>query len=302
MSLAEKSFGNGEVIIKEGDTGRSFFRILEGKASVYADYGKKDPFRLAVLEAGEYFGEMAIIEAYPRSATVIAVGSVRVVEIPESDMDAYFAQNPDQIFELIKHLGSRVQSMTNDYNDAKALLKEVRESDAGKNMSLFSKIKKHINLYQYNKNKMPEASEETRQEPYVNYNDGTGNVREYRKGLIICKEGDADNSMFILHRGEIGFYNNYRRRGDEVEAGKLSAVSVFGEMGLIAGEARPATAVSESDDTVVEVIRQDELEEIFRTNPAKIDLILRQLSFRLRKLTHDFMYACKDITETYNDK
>ena len=51
MSVVEKSFYKGEVIVKEGDIGDSFFRLLEGKASVYADWAKKDqePFRIALL-------------------------------------------------------------------------------------------------------------------------------------------------------------------------------------------------------------------------------------------------------------
>ena len=56
MGLVEKTFSQGEVIIKEGDIGKSFFQIVKGKAGVYADYGKADPFRIAVLEAGEFFG------------------------------------------------------------------------------------------------------------------------------------------------------------------------------------------------------------------------------------------------------
>ena len=107
MSVVEKSFYKGEVIVKEGDIGDSFFRLIEGKASVYADWDKKDqePFRIALLETGEYFGEMAIIEAYPRNATIVAVGNVRVIEIPKDDLTTYFRENPDQILVLMKHLG-----------------------------------------------------------------------------------------------------------------------------------------------------------------------------------------------------
>ena len=72
MGLAVREFSNGEVIINEGDTGKSIFRLVEGNADVIADYGKKDPMRLAVLKAGDYFGEMAIFEEYPRSAAVVA--------------------------------------------------------------------------------------------------------------------------------------------------------------------------------------------------------------------------------------
>lgn len=140
MSVVEKSFYKGEVIVKEGDIGDSFFRLLEGKASVYADWDKKDqePFRIALLETGEYFGEMAIIDSIPRNATIVAVGNVRVIEIPKDELTTYFHENPDQILELMQHLGRRVQAMTNDYNEAKALLKEVKEAEASKKKSLFS--------------------------------------------------------------------------------------------------------------------------------------------------------------------
>ena len=138
MAIAEKTIKRGEIIIKEGDIGKSFFQLIEGRAGVYADYDKKEPFRLAILEAGEFFGEMAILEAYPRSATVVAESNCQVIEIPESDMEKYFRENPDTVIQLMKHLGSRVQAMANDYAEAEQLLKEMRESDAGKNKSLFS--------------------------------------------------------------------------------------------------------------------------------------------------------------------
>ena len=51
----------------------------------------------------------------------------------------------------MKHLGRRVQAMTNDYNEAKALLKEVKEAEASKKKSLFSRIKKHVDMYENNK-------------------------------------------------------------------------------------------------------------------------------------------------------
>lgn len=72
MSTMEKTFGDGEIIIKEGDMGNSFFQLLEGTVGVYANYGSDDEVKYGVIEAGQYFGEMAVIESYPRSSTVIA--------------------------------------------------------------------------------------------------------------------------------------------------------------------------------------------------------------------------------------
>ena len=63
---------------------------------------------------------------------------------------------------------------------------------------------------------------------------------------------------------------------------------------------REATAVAETDDTYVEVITPDYLEAIFNACPVKIELILRQLSYRLRVLNYDVITTCKEITEAYN--
>ena len=301
MSLAEKTFKNGEVIIKEGDIGKSFFQLLEGKANVVADYGKKDQLRLAVLEAGEYFGEMAIIETYPRSATVVAEGNVRVIEIPESELNEYFTQNPDMILELMKHLGNRVRTMTKDYNDAQALLKQLREADSGKKNSLFSKIKKHIDLYQSNKNKMPEHSAESMRATMESVgSDTSGNIESYSAGTVIFSEGEYGRCMYILQGGKVGIYNNYGQ-SNELKLTELLPVTFFGEMGMISEEDRSATAVAEQEGTCVEIIFPEDLENMFKTNPVKVDAILRHLSFRLRKLTVDFLNTCKEITEAYND-
>ena len=127
MSTIEKTFSNGEVIIKEGDSGNSFFQILEGTATVYKNYGKDDQVKLTVLTPGQYFGEMAVIETYPRSSTVVADGEVKVVEIPGEDLNTYYRENPDEIVSIMKHLGNRLKQLTADYNEAKGLFTDIEK-------------------------------------------------------------------------------------------------------------------------------------------------------------------------------
>lgn len=55
----------GTTLVKEGEVGREFFVVLEGEVSV--DVGGQE---VAVLKAGEWFGELAIIDPAPRDATV----------------------------------------------------------------------------------------------------------------------------------------------------------------------------------------------------------------------------------------
>ena len=87
MSTIEKTFNDGDIIIKEGDKGNTFFQLLEGKAAVYKNYDHDDQVKLTVLEAGQYFGEMAVIEGYPRSTSIVAEGEAKVVEIAAEELN-----------------------------------------------------------------------------------------------------------------------------------------------------------------------------------------------------------------------
>jgi CRP-like cAMP-binding protein len=64
----------GEIILREGRLGRELFVILEGTATV-----TRDGHVVNILHAGDYFGELAAIEAVPRSATVHATTDLDVL-------------------------------------------------------------------------------------------------------------------------------------------------------------------------------------------------------------------------------
>ena len=299
MSMIQKSFKKGEVIVKEGDTGKSFFFILEGSASVYGGFGKSNQLKIGDIEAGEFFGEMAILEAYPRSATVVAKDGTRVVEIPGNELKSFFEENPDMIFELMRHLAARIQVVTDDYNEAKVLLKDVNKAETpDQKKSLFSKIKKHIDIYQNSKNS--DMGTMSFNKDFGSFADnGSSQTDTYNRGMVICKEGDAARCMYVLHSGSVGIYRNYGER-DEEKQSTLSAVSFFGEMGMINETPRTATAVAESDGTRIEELYMEDLESTFQSCPDKIIMILRHMSYRLRRLNTDFLEACKEITENYN--
>lgn len=297
MGIIEKSFRNGEVMIREGDTGRTFYRILEGSATVYSNLEKKDQMRLGKLNEGEYFGEMAILEDYPRSASVVAVGDVRLLEIPESDMNEYFTEDPDRMVDLVKHIGNRIRNMTADYGEAKSLLDQHRRSDAArKDKSLFSKIKKHIDLYQSNKSDLSKPDASLYSDAFARMaSDDSSWIKSYRKGMFICREGDSDDKIYILISGEASLYIKYRT-DDEHKIYDASPVFVIGEM---CDGGRNATIVVESDNTKVEIFNPDTLKEAFAASPNKVDLLLRLLSYRLRILNIDFLNTCKEIKEDY---
>ena len=190
--------------------------------------------------------------------------------------------------------------MTGDYAESKALLRELRGSEnENAKKSLFSKIKKHIDVYQSNKNKLTDTTKSFDVKFDYFAANGAEYTKEFRKGGIICNKGDASNCMYVLLSGEVGIYDNYKKPNEE-KLSSLEAISFFGEMGMFTEDPRTASAVAETDNTKVEMIDQNDIMDTYKTNPEKIDMLLRHMSYRLRRLTSDFLSACKEITENYN--
>ena len=74
----------GEVIVRQGDKGDSFYVLAEGRAAVQRETPSK-PLRLAELSAGDSFGEAAIISGDPRDATVLMLTAGRLMRLSRSD-------------------------------------------------------------------------------------------------------------------------------------------------------------------------------------------------------------------------
>ena len=300
MSTMEKTFINGDVIIKEGDSGNTFFQLLEGKVGVYKDYDKADEVKLAVLEQGQYFGEMAVIENYPRSSTIVAEGDVKVLEIAAEELKEYVSQNPDKILEIMKVLGSRVNAMTQDYDNVKKALDEARKKNSSDKYSGFFNMMMKQSIYLSSKNfRLEQPSAEALREAAAAVSNAGGDKGEtYVQGRVIFKEGEVGKCMYILHEGKVGIYNHFGEV-NEIKLSVVEPVACFGEMGMLTGEARNSTAVSEAEGTKVEIIRPEEIGDLFKTSPEKIDMIMKNLSFRLRSITYDYFKACKELSE-YN--
>jgi putative ABC transport system ATP-binding protein len=74
--MSDYSYQPGETIIRQGDPGREFFIIAEGRVSVQAADGTGQR-EITQLKTGDYFGEIALMEDRPRNATIIAMEPTR---------------------------------------------------------------------------------------------------------------------------------------------------------------------------------------------------------------------------------
>jgi NADH dehydrogenase len=77
----------GEIVFDEGDTGDSLFMILSGQVEVLKRIGEQLQV-IGTLQAGEYFGEMALLGRLPRSASTRALTALDLLVLPGSDFSA----------------------------------------------------------------------------------------------------------------------------------------------------------------------------------------------------------------------
>ena len=104
----ERAYPQGGVVVREGESGDSFFLIGAGSAQVTLQGPDGQPNSLAVLKAGEFFGEVAVLERRPRSATVTAKKSCRLLEIKGEEFRSLLAAHPDMRSKVYTKLSERL--------------------------------------------------------------------------------------------------------------------------------------------------------------------------------------------------
>jgi CRP-like cAMP-binding protein len=105
MSWRPVTFAPGEVVIRAGDSGDALYVIVRGRAGVAG----KNLSR--TLREGDYFGEIALIDNGPRSATVIAVDELRTIEIPKSAFLTFLVREPAFARRIMTSLANRVRGL-----------------------------------------------------------------------------------------------------------------------------------------------------------------------------------------------
>jgi CRP-like cAMP-binding protein len=103
----------GESIVTEGTLGDAVYLLLSGRAAVTRkDAGDR---KLAELETGEFFGEMSLVEAAARSATVVALEECRVFRLPNQELHRLAEEDPQSmnrmLVVIVRTLSGRLREM-----------------------------------------------------------------------------------------------------------------------------------------------------------------------------------------------
>ena len=113
--IAEKAlehfFKKGEVVIREGDRDRRLFVMISGEVDVIKDLGGHKGKRVRILGPYSYFGEMALIDDLPRSASVVTREDSQLLSIDHGHLRREIEGNPEIAFELLKMLSWRIRAI-----------------------------------------------------------------------------------------------------------------------------------------------------------------------------------------------
>src|SRR5260370_24144899 len=111
MSVAKKrTFRSGEVIFHRDDPGQVLYLIKEGKVKICLISPDGQEISLAVLGAGEYFGEFALYDGLPRSADAIAIEKVECYTLQRSDFQHAIMKNPKIAIQVLEGLSKRLRN------------------------------------------------------------------------------------------------------------------------------------------------------------------------------------------------
>lgn len=102
-----RTFHPGEIIFAEYEPGDSFYLIQAGRVKISKIVGEIEK-TIDILQPPEIFGEMAILEGAPRSATAQAVDQVKVLEFNRANFEVLMMGNPQIALRLLKLFTKRI--------------------------------------------------------------------------------------------------------------------------------------------------------------------------------------------------
>lgn len=107
VTAADKTYNSGDVIVRQGEKALGFYLVVEGKVDV-----EKAGKIVATLGPGQFFGEMALLDEEPRTASVKAATRSRCLVVYSWEFWASVGKDPEALRSLLKESVRRLRGST----------------------------------------------------------------------------------------------------------------------------------------------------------------------------------------------
>src|ERR1700733_1218548 len=128
-SLVERKFAAGQMIINQGDEGTSMYIVAEGHVNIHLPGEASRRISLKDIAVGEYFGELALFDDKPRSASAVATTNAILLELGRDTLSKYLTQRPHAAMTLLRTLAGRLRE-TNEMLSQRAAKNAVQELES----------------------------------------------------------------------------------------------------------------------------------------------------------------------------
>ena len=105
----EKKIQKGEILIREGDLSDCAYILESGRAEVLKSLPGGESQVVGTLEQNDIFGELGLIDGFPRSATVKALAPCRVSILTQQAFNSLARNNPQALMPILKILANRLR-------------------------------------------------------------------------------------------------------------------------------------------------------------------------------------------------
>jgi F420-non-reducing hydrogenase small subunit len=300
MNKGDELFGTvyekGEVIFRQGDSGDTMFIIQSGAVEVTRSSEGKDVV-LAVLERGDFFGEMALLDNSPRSATVKAIQRSRLLPLNRQSLSSRARTDPAILLQVMASLIMRLEKTNR-------LLREVVHGSESLRRALVSDPTQRAynggdqvqprtayaeqRIQSLDPVKSLPGSEKEKQgvheAPSVASQDFPFEIDQhacscFEPGMDIFRQGDPGEFMYFVAEGLVEITQECE--GDRFKLARLGPGDFFGEMALVTGGPRVANATAVEKTRLLAVNRDEFLAKV-QIHPELGLFIVQSLISRLR--------------------
>jgi CRP/FNR family cyclic AMP-dependent transcriptional regulator len=117
-SVRRRFFKRGEVVFHKGDPGGSLFIIAEGQVKIVLPSDSGEEALLSVLNEGDFFGELSLLDGQPRSATIVTTAPTETLVLHRDDFLNFLRTSPEVSVDMMRVPARRLRETDEFVEDA----------------------------------------------------------------------------------------------------------------------------------------------------------------------------------------